>query len=304
MEHARFAATLCQTVAVALTMILFVNGTPAWAFSEAQSGSADGKTPNEATVVDAASEPSEIETIILPGDVPLELVLVPAGTYMRGRYPEEQDSDDREAPQHEVTLSEDFWMSRYPITQAQWLAIMRSWPGRSPNSYSGLGPDYPAYYVSLRDAQLFVQTLNRHITETGQGEATARIPTEAEWEYACRAGTTTRFYWGDDPDYTDIDDYAWFSGNNEPFGVKPVGEKLPNAFGLYDMSGNVFEWCHDIYGEYPGGPTTDPRGHTQGAYRVIRGGSWYYYPAACRSAYRSGHQREERFIDVGFRVVR
>ena len=256
----------------------------------------------EARVKLNATDETEI-TILLPDDVPLVLVYIPAGTYMRGRYAGEQDSFDDEDPQHEVTLTQDFYLGKYPLTQQQWLALMGSWPGTAPSSSYGVGDSYPAYYVSWDDAQNFITALNAHITSTGQGSATFRLPTEAEWEYACRAGTTTRFYWGDDPDYTQIGDYAWYTGNNSPYGSKPVGGKLPNAFGLYDMSGNVYEWCQDWYGTYPSGSVTDPTGPTSGSGRVRRGGGWGNYPRRCRSAFRNGNSPGFRYYYFGFRLA-
>ena len=242
---------------------------------------------------------------MLPGDVPLEMIRIPAGTYMRGAYPGEQDAvTGREEPQHQVTLTQDFYLGKYPLTQQQWLAVMGSWPGTAPSSSYGLGDTYPAYYVSWDDAQNFITALNTHITITGQGVATMRLPTEAEWEYAARAGTTTRFYWGDDPDYTQIGDYAWYDGNNSPYGTKPVGGKLPNAFGLYDMSGNVWEWCQDWYGTYPSGSVADPTGPSSGSSRVNRGGIWYYSPGYCRSAYRGRNSPGYRLNYLGFRLAR
>ncbi len=216
------------------------------------------------------------------------MVRIPAGTYLRGRYSGEQDSDSNEDPQHQVTLTRDFYLGKYEVTKGQWQAVMGTTPW-SGQSYVLNEPDSPAVYVSWDDAQDFITALNAHITDTGQGAATVRLPSEAEWEYAARAGTTTRFYWGDDPSYTQIGDYAWYSGNASDVGnqyAHVVGLKMPNPWGLYDMSGNVSEWCQDWSGSYPSGPVTDPTGPTSGADRVLRGGSWVNYDGHCRSAYR------------------
>ncbi len=175
------------------------------------------------------------ETIMLPGDVPLVMVWIPAGTFMMGRYSGEQDSDSTEDPQHHVTLSQGFWMGKYELTKAQWTAVMGTEPWSGHDNVLD-DPASPAVYVSWDDAQAFITALNSY---TGR---TFRLPTEAEWEYACRAGTTTRFYWGDDPSYPMGDDYCWWTYNAWDVGEEyahGVGQKLPNAFDLYDMSGNV-----------------------------------------------------------------
>jgi formylglycine-generating enzyme required for sulfatase activity len=227
-------------------------------------------------------EPGETETIMLPGDVPLTMVWIPAGTFMMGRYPGEQDSYSDEDPQHQVTLTHGFWLGKYELTKRQWTAVMGTTPW-SGQDYVLDDPDSPAVYMSWDDAQVFMTALN---TYTGQ---TFRLPSEAEWEYACRAGTTTRFYWGDDASYADIGNYAWYEGNAWNAGEQyahVVGLKLPNAWGLYDMSGNVWEWCQDWYGGYPSGAVIDPQGASTSTYRVLRGGGWTGNGRYCRSALR------------------
>jgi formylglycine-generating enzyme required for sulfatase activity len=228
--------------------------------------------------------PDEI-TIDLPGGVTLDMVRIPSGSFMMGRYPGEQGSYDREDPQHQVNIGYDFYMGKYEVTKAQWQAVMGTTPW-SGQSYVLDDPNSPAVYVSWNDAQAFVTALN----QLGQG--TFRLPSEAEWEYACRAGTTTRFYWGDDPDYSQIGDYAWYDGNAWDVDEKyahVVGRKLPNAYGLHDMSGNVWEWCEDDWhSNYNGAPSDggawvdSPRGSS----RVLRGGSWDNGGNVCRSADR------------------
>jgi hypothetical protein len=162
-------------------------------------------------------------------------------------------------------------------------------------------PDSPAVYVSWNDAQDFITALN----QLGQGRF--RLPTEAEWEYACRAETTTRFYWGDDPNYIQINDNAWYSGNKEGDYAHVVGQKLPNAFGLYDMSGNVMEWCQDFFHDnYTEAPTDGSAWESPSSpYRVHRGGAWYYNAQSCRSAYRCSNNPNYTFSSsLGFRLVR
>jgi formylglycine-generating enzyme required for sulfatase activity len=269
------------------------------------------RVPLVVTVVSAAlflvSCPSSVnpgdETVMLPGGVPLEMVWIPAGTFQMGRYPGEQDSSSEEEPQHPVTLTQGFWMGKYELTKTQWLVIMGSmpWLGQPDMTYHG---DSPAEYVSWDQAQAFIKELNDY---TG---LTFRLPSEAEWEYACRAGATTRFYWGDDPAYTVGDDYAWWKYNaddiNEDY-AHVVGLKLPNAWGLYDMSGNALEWCeddwHNNYTGAPasGGPWIDsPRGER----RVFRGGGWRDSGTYCRSAARYDELPFYPLCGVGFRLAR
>jgi formylglycine-generating enzyme required for sulfatase activity len=245
------------------------------------------------------------ETVMLPGSVPLTMVWIPGGTFQMGRYAGEQDSSTDQDPQHSVTLG-GFWMGKYELTQGQWKAIIG---GTNPSWFqSGLNgvPDgtntdnRPVEGVSYNDIPAFIIALNN---ATGK---TFRLPSEAEWEYACRAGTTTRFYWGDDLDYTAISNYAWYwdnSGNQ----THDVGGKTANAFGLYDMSGNVWEWCeddwHDDYTDAPTGGQTwvdSPRG----SYRVFRGGSWSNGSYYCRSAIRYGYDPTYAGSTVGFRLSR
>jgi len=238
------------------------------------------------------------ETIMLPGGVPLVMVWIPGGAFQMGRYFGEQDSELSEDPQHLVTL-DGFWMAKYELTQRQWKAVMNSTPWAG---YMHVLDDLdsPAVRVSWNDARSFLIALNGY---TGKAFS---LPSEAQWEYACRGGTSTRFYWGDDPSYTAVGNYVWYLSNslmNEC--AHPVGQKQPNAFGLHDMCGNVWEWCEDDWhADYTNAPDTDrawvdtPRGSD----RVLRGGSWY--GGAFRSAFRHSNAPGNMYYDIGFRVSR
>ncbi len=256
--------------------------------------------PEDCPPCDSCCEPESEITVMLPGDIPLEMVHCPAGTFMMGRNSKEQGSYENEDPQHEVTLTKDFYLGKYEVTKSQWESVMgtKPWIGQE---YVLDDPDSPAVYVSWNDAQEFITELN------SLGKGTFRLPTEAECEYACRAGTTTRYYWGNDPDYTAIGDYIWFENNAEniidEMYAHKVGQKLPNSWGLFDMSGNVWEWCQDYYGEYPSGSVIDPTGPEEGG-PIIRCGGWTSSAIDCRSARRHNHSAGRRFRDVGFRLVR
>jgi len=234
-------------------------------------------------------------TIVIPLDLPadakpLEMVLIPAGTFIMGSPVNEKGSVD-EGPQHQVTLTKSFYMGKYEVTQAQYQAAM----GSNPSYFKG--NNLPVESVSWDDCQTFIQKLNQ------MSQGTFRLPTEAEWEYACRAGTTAQFYWGNDSNYSQINDYAWYNGNNSPNGTKEVGLKKPNAWGLYDMSGNVWEWCQDWYGSYSSDDQVDSIGPKSGSTRVLRGGLWYGSTWVCRSALRNDNSPDCQNNNKGFRLA-
>ncbi|MBM3222771.1 MAG: formylglycine-generating enzyme family protein [Candidatus Tectomicrobia bacterium] len=216
----------------------------------------------------------------------MEFILIPAGTFKMGS----ENGDQDERPVHQVTISKAFYLGKYEVTQGQWQTIM----GKNPSAYPG-DPNRPVDQVSWDDAQAFLVRLNAK-----EGGQSYRLPTEAEWEYAARAGTTTIYSFGNDP--KQLGTYAWFRGNAERHS-HPVGQKQPNAWGLYDMLGNVWEWVQDWDGKYPTGPVTDPKGSATGTYRMRRGCAWNNEPGVCRVANRySVVGYRDDFL--GFRVVR
>jgi formylglycine-generating enzyme required for sulfatase activity len=236
----------------------------------------------------------------LPEDArPLEVIKLPAGSFTMGSD-EVGISYNNEKPSHQVDIGHDFYIGRYEITQAQWLVVMGEWPGESPHDSVGVGYDYPAYNLSWNDCQAFIARLNTW------GKGFFRLPTEAEWEYACRAGSTTKWFSGDEENM--LDSYAWYLGNNTPLGSKPVGSKLPNAWHLYDMTGNVFEWCEDDWHiNYSPADRPDDGsswvGDPRASHRVIRGGGWNVNADYSRSAARNGSDLNSRDGSIGFRIV-
>ena len=210
-------------------------------------------------------------------DIALEMIYIPAGTFLMGSPDNDSQAYKDEKPQHQVTITQPFYIGKYPITQEQYEAIM----GNNP-SYFKNGGKYPVEYVSWNDAQEFCQKLSKL---TGK---TYRLPTEAEWEYAARAGNQSSYYYGDDENQ--LGDYAWYeeNSNNQTY---PVGQKKPNKWGLYDMLGNVWEWCEDDrHDNYNGAPTDGKvwidNNCSQSEYRIRRGGSWFDDSKCCRCAIR------------------
>ena len=234
--------------------------------------------------------------------VEMKLVLIPAGEFMMGSPDSEKHRGQDEGPQRRVTISTPFHIGTTQVTQGQWRAVMDTEPWKGwlfTKAFARVGDDNAVSYISWHEAMAFCEALSKKTRKS------VRLPTEAEWEYACRAGTTTRFSYGDDPDYGNLGDYAWYDGNarREKY-AHPVGLKKPNAWGLHDMHGNVWEWCSDRYADsYAGEDTRDPKGPSSGSSRVSHGGSWYSSPWYCRTARRYGHLPSYRLNYIGFRVV-
>jgi len=271
------------------------------------------KTPTKTPVPTPASGDGgagEIFTVNLPGlpsdAKPMELVRIKAGTFSMGSSQEEIDvlqilennyyAHRDEGPQHQVTITKDFYIGKYEVTQAQWQVVMESIPDVWGDDFV-MGPNHPIHSVNWGDCQEFITKLNQ------MGQGIFRLPTEAEWEYACRAGTTAQFYWGEDPDYIQINDYAWYWGNSSG-GTKDVGTKLPNPWGVFDMSGNVFELCQDWYGNYPLKSVVDPNYQFIGERRMMRGGAWHNNPRYSRSATRYYCSPSTISNSIGFRLIR
>ena len=242
--------------------------------------------------------PRRALTEALPGNEQMEFVWIDPGTFRMGSGGEGWDD---ERPQHEVMVGEGFYLGRYEVTQGQWEAVMGTtpWAGKARVRSH---PWNPAVYISWEDAQAFVGRLN-----SAAGETLYRLPTEAEWEYACRAGTATRWAFGDEA--SAVGDYAWYEGNvwgGEEEYARAAGTKLPNRWGLYDMQGNVWEWVQDWYDKsfYHRSPRLDPQGPAVGSGRVLRGGGFGNVAKRLRSAYRHSYAPDYRSFDVGMRLLR
>jgi len=212
----------------------------------------------------------------------IDLCTIPAGTFLMG--------NEMEKPIHQVSISRVFYIGRYPVTQEQWEAVM----GNNPSKFKG--NDRPVEQVSWDDCQEFIKRIN------AAGKGIFRLPTEAEWEYTCRAGSSGIFCFGDDESL--FGDYAWYSANSDNQ-THPVGKKKPNAWGVHDMHGNVWEWCQDWYDDYSEDSVTDPQGALSGALpvRVFRGGCWRGVSGFAASAHRGGRGPGYRSDILGFRLV-
>ena len=241
------------------------------------------------TVMAQEVKPGGIEVINLGGNVKLEMVLIRAGNFVMGSPKEEKGGAGE--TQHEVTLTKPFYMGKYEVTQEQWKAVM----GKENNPSNTKGEKLPVTNVSWVDCQGFIRNLN------ARPKGGYRLPTESEWEYACRAGTTTAYSFGG----AILPQNANISESKKGTPVK-VGSYKPNAFGLFDMHGNVREWCEDFSGAYPAGAVTDPKGPEAGDYRILRGGSFYSKTgnAYARSAFRNVGKQSDQVNGNGFRLAK
>jgi formylglycine-generating enzyme required for sulfatase activity len=256
-----------------------------------------------------------VMTGVTPLAVSTNLVWISPGQFLMGSPLTEQDRNADEGPQTLVILPTGFYVGKYLVTQGEYLAVMSNNP-----SYFIGDTNRPVESTGWYNATNYCDKLTR--LEQAAGKLPTnwcyRLPREAEWEYACRAGTLTRFSYGDDIGYTNLGDYAWYDGNsyttNKPPGASyfvvgryytthSVGQKLPNPWGLYDMYGDVAEWCQDWFGFYSGGAVSDPQGPAAGDERVLRSGSWLDDPYSLRSAFRYSAEPDNVSGLYGFRVV-
>lgn len=228
----------------------------------------------------------------------MKFVWIPPGSFIMGSPKEEveRQRNTTDETQHKVTLTKGFYMGVYTVTQEEWQAVM----GNNPSNFKG-EKNLPVEMVSWEDCQEFIKKLR------GKDKKLYRLPTEAEWEYACRAGTTTPFHFGetistDQANYNG--DYTYGEGKKGVNRKKTaaVGSLPANAWGLHDMHGNVWQWCEDLYGDYPQKDVVDPQGPEKGEFRVLRGGSWLHDPLFCRSALRLKNIPGRRYNVFGFRL--
>jgi formylglycine-generating enzyme required for sulfatase activity len=314
MESGQGLADVTLALSGAATAISVTSANGTYTFPDLADGSYTIKpsqegytfTPDSLTVTVSGADIADLNfsriqalTATLPGDVTMEFMKIEPGTFMMGSPETEADRFDNEGPQHEVTITSGFYLGKYEVTQAQWQAVMGTTPWSGSTNVQEK-PDNPAVNVSWDNIQTFVQRLN----EAAESEM-YRLPTEAEWEYACRAGTTTPWPFGEDENL--IGNYAWYGDNSRFAGedyAHTAGMKLPNPWGLYDMHGNVWEWCQDRYGTYPSDIQTDPTGSTTGSNRILRGGSFFEEAVSMRSAYRHNDRPSLRKWNIGFRLLK
>ena len=276
----------------------------------AQAGLDITAQPQDRTVAEGGSATFSVSvtndtvlTVSLGSGETLEMVWIEPGTFSMGS-PEDELGRFRDEARHEVAITHGFWMGRYELTQAQYAAQMGSNPSRFQ------GDDRPVDHVSWYDALNFCSRLTAHERSAGRLSEGYEfmVPTEAQWEYACRAGTSTALNGGKDlsnvNECPEMDEVGWYQYNSDN-ATHSAGEKPPNAWGLHDMHGNVREWCWDWYeNDYSSANSVDPDGPGTGEYRVLRGGDWDKTAQNCRSAYRThSNPSVEDWDDVGFRVV-
>ena len=275
--------TLCLTLSISLSVVFGMPDDPN-----------QGVVPEKPIPTKPQTDPNapKEKAVDMGNGITMEFVLIPAGEFDMGSPSTERDRDNDEGPVHRIKISRPFYMGKYEVTQQQYYVVAKS----KPSKFKQEGR--PVENVSWDQADRFCRKLSK--IKGGS----YRLPTEAEWEYACRAGSQDRFYFGDDLTYSQIEQYAWYSENSDS-ATHLVGEKKPNSFGLYDMHGNVWEWCGDWYAAdyYRHSITVDPHGPYNGKSRVFRGGGWFHRARYCRSASRSSCEPVYIRNYVGFRIV-
>ena len=245
-------------------------------------------SPVQVPAVPSNTISDDVITIPVKDGICIEMVKVEAGTFMMGATSEMKNPYDDEKPVHQVTLTNDYYMGKYEVTQALWQVVM----GKNPSYFKG--DNLPVNYVRWKDCQRFISKLN---SMTGRK---FRLPTEAEWEYAARGGKKSRGYQYSGS--SNISDVAWYDGNSGDK-THPVGSKQANELGIYDMTGNVLEWCQDWYGSYYSSSQTNPTGATSGSRHVNRGGSWAKNVRRSSPSCRYGAIYVDRDLDLGFRLA-
>jgi formylglycine-generating enzyme required for sulfatase activity len=252
------------------------------------------QTSNKTTLVDTTAPDAAVRFY----RATIGMVYIPPGVFAMGSPTNEVGRYSDEGLRTTVTLSRGFWIGRHEVTQLEYMSVV----GANPSGNSG--EQRPVERVLWTDATNYCALLTARELAAGRIPAgyAYRLPTEAEWEYAARAGGTNRFYYGDDPGYTNLALHAWYNANS--FDTEfSVGQQPPNPWGLYDIAGNVSEWCQDWYGSYPGGSVTDPQGPPSGADKVLRGGSFRDIARICRTACRTYSPPSDPYDNYGFRVV-
>ncbi|MBI5723300.1 MAG: formylglycine-generating enzyme family protein [Planctomycetes bacterium] len=265
-------------------MAMFAFGGAWWMLATASPSTQPATQPS----TQPSTQPAKELTLDLGNKITMKLVLIPAGKFMMGSLESEKERNNDEGPQHEVAISKPFYMGVNEVTQEQYQQLI----GKNTSDFKG--PSNPADNVSWDET---VEFCNKLFQKTGMS---VKLPTEAQWEYACRAGSKTRFGFGDEDDK--LDDYAWY-GKNSGNKTHPVGQKQANAWGLYDIHGNVWEWCLDLWTDsYENAKNEDPEGSDK-TYHVLRSGSWANSAGSSRSACRIRYSTDDRYQNVGFRVV-
>ena len=245
-------------------------------------------SPVQVPAVPSNTISDDVITIPVKDGICIEMVKVEAGTFMMGATSEMKNPYDDEKPVHQVTLTNDYYMGKYEVTQALWQVVM----GKNPSYFKG--DNLPVNYVRWKDCQRFISKLN---SMTGRK---FRLPTEAEWEYAARGGKKSRGYQYSGS--SNISDVAWYDGNSGDK-THPVGTKQANELGIYDMTGNVLEWCQDWYGSYYSSSQTNPTGSDSGSARVSRGGGWFNDASYCRLSVRFYYTPDFRLDILGLRLA-